>query len=63
MREDLPKFEDSEFFQDEFKPKHEVQNLKSRAFFITFRHFFDGISHFSNEEFESSNNSEIDFEY
>jgi hypothetical protein len=33
MREDLPKFEDSKFFQDELKPQPEVQKLNTRAYF------------------------------
>ena len=62
MREDLLKFEDSMVSQDELKPKHEVQNFKTRAYFFTFRYFFNGISHFSNQEFDSSNDNEIDFD-
>ena len=39
MREDLPKFEDSMFFLDELMPHSEVQNFKTRKFFIIFRYF------------------------
>ena len=63
MLEDLLKFEDIILFQDQFKPKHEVQNFKTRAYFIIFRYFFNCVSQFSNEEFDSSNYNEIDFEY
>ena len=40
MLEDLPKFEDSKFLQDELKPKHEVQNFKTRAYFLSFWDFY-----------------------
>ena len=40
MLEDLPKFEDFMFSQDEFKPKHEVQNFKTRAYLLSFWDFY-----------------------
>ena len=49
------------FLQDELKPQSEVQKLKLVHTSKYFGIFFDGISHFSNEEFGSSNDNEIEF--
>jgi hypothetical protein len=40
MLEDLPKFEDFKFLQDDFKPKQVVQNFKTRAYFFSFWDFY-----------------------
>ena len=62
MLEDLQKFEDFMFSQNELKPQSEVQKLKLALTSLHFGIFINGISLFSNEEFDSSNDNEIDFE-
>ena len=62
MREVLIKYEDSKFFQDELKPQSEVQKYILVHTSLYFEIFLYGISLFSNEEFDSSNDNKIDFE-
>ena len=62
MREVLLKYEDSKFFQDELKPQSEVQKHILVHTSLYFEIFLYGISLFSNEEFDSSNDNKIDFE-
>jgi hypothetical protein len=61
MREHLLKFEDFNFSKMNFS-----QNMNFKALILkdTSKYFgiFNGIKHFSNEEFDSSNDNEIDFD-
>ena len=53
MLEDLQKFEDFMFSQDELKPQSEAQKLKLALTSFHFGIFINGICLFSNEEFDS----------
>ena len=62
MREDLPKFEDFKFPKMNLSHNMKFKTLKLVHTSLHFGIFLDGISHLSNEEFDSSNHNEIDFQ-
>ena len=62
MREVLTKFEDSKFFQDDLSLNIKFKTLKLVHIYLHFGIFLNGVSQFSNEEFDSSNDNEIDFQ-
>ena len=62
MLEDLPKFEDSKFLKMNLCLNMNFKTLKLVQTSLHFGIFLDGVSHFSNEEFDSSIENEIDFE-
>ena len=62
MREDLPKFEDFKFLKMSLSHNMKFKTLKLVHTSLHLGIFINGISLFSNEEFDSSNDNEIDFE-
>ena len=62
MREDLLKFDDSKFLKMSLSLNMKFKILKLVHTSSHFGIFIYGISFFSNEEFDSSNDNEIDFE-
>ena len=62
MLKDIQKFEDFKFFKMNLSLNMNFKTLKLVHTSLHFGIFINGISLFSNEEFNSSNDNEIDFE-
>ena len=62
MLEDLPKFEDFKFLKMNLSLNMKFKTLKLVHTSYHFGIFIKGIKHFSNEEFDSSYDNEVDFD-